>query len=164
MASIHTIKLHKVAIISTWDISLDHLVQPTEKPPIWWVEQLIDHLANLPDNDALLWHRLCQKVLTILCLTTMWRPRSDFARVTLDSVTFHQESDQPEVMMITAYHAKEGKRKSINIQALEDSSRLCPVRNTRFYINKPYTFRQPKEQALFITKHGHMASEDTLGN
>ncbi|KAJ1656235.1 hypothetical protein IWQ61_004164 [Dispira simplex] len=170
MNSIHSVKLHKAAIVSTWETgypdskiskhwhlhlfirSLERKTTPKKKPPVWQVEQLLQFLCQLLDNQDLSWHRFSQKVHALLCLTTMWCPRSDFARVTLNGVEFHHEDGKLDVLTLTAYHVKESNHKSVHVQALEHNLHLCPVHNTQKYINKPQEFRQPQEQVLFITK------------
>ncbi|KAL1922709.1 uncharacterized protein VTP21DRAFT_10248 [Calcarisporiella thermophila] len=111
--------------------------RPQRKQPFWNVQRVIERLARIQTNRETPLARLGQKTALLLALTTIWRPRSDLARIPPDRVQFiTTENGTRRVMQITAIKPKEGMEKTIRLQALLEDPELCPVAATHLYITR----------------------------
>ncbi|KAL1920354.1 uncharacterized protein VTP21DRAFT_731 [Calcarisporiella thermophila] len=64
-----------------------------EKTPFWNVQKAIEKLTLIPSTIDTPLPRLGQKVALLLALTTIWRPRSDLARIPPSKVQFTRDDD-----------------------------------------------------------------------
>lgn len=96
-----------------------------------------------PTKDLSL-EQLQLKTILLICMATMWRPRSDVGRL--------QYRDMISSVRIHARTPKEGQVKSITLGKFDDED-LCPVQTIYTFITRIAMLRQelPKDHNLFLT-------------
>ena len=89
-------------------------------------------------TTALPLERLQVKLVVLLCLSTMWRPRSDIGRLLLDDVMIDQHG-----LTLTTREPKEGKFKKSRLEELQvDNQEFCPVYTMKIFLNKTASLRE----------------------
>jgi hypothetical protein len=106
-----TVKIPSIQDMETWDTDL--LVVYIKKH---WLK-----------NEELSLEDLQRKMIGLICLTTMARPRSDIGRLRYQDVILKEQEGQKMYEILHFREAKEVQGKSIPIGMGEDGD-MCPVR------------------------------------
>lgn len=121
---------------------------------IWDLKTVLNTLKEWGPEPS--FYHLTLRTTFLIAICTMWRPRSDLAR--LVCIT-----DKGESMELTAERTKEAMEKTAIIDQYDDTD-LCPVRNLRKYIEETKEARNTiKGSGIILTlnKKG-TASGDTI--
>jgi hypothetical protein len=119
---------------------------------------LLQYLVrHFQDNDSLSLAQLQDKVILLLCIATMFRPRSDIGALQRRDVEFIFENNSGSrnqtVLGMTLYikQPKEAQTKTARLGRLDLES-MCPVRTTWFFITKTEHLRHelPENHSLFL--------------
>ncbi|KAG0733952.1 hypothetical protein G6F57_013986 [Rhizopus arrhizus] len=104
------------------------------------------------DNTLLTLTELQFKPLSLLCLATMARLRSDICKLQSQNIHFKIEEGQAISVIIHFTEAKETNIKSTQLGLVEDRE-LCPTTTLYFFIQKTASIRSslPKDYTLFLT-------------
>ncbi|KAL1917127.1 uncharacterized protein VTP21DRAFT_4783 [Calcarisporiella thermophila] len=98
-----------------------------EKTPFWNVQKAIEKPTLIPSTIDTPLPRLGQKVALLLALTTIWRPRSDLARIPPSKVQFTRDDDNGLTgLQLTAIKPKEGMEKNNPTMGADGRSRAVP--------------------------------------
>ncbi|CEP07322.1 hypothetical protein, partial, partial [Parasitella parasitica] len=111
---------------------------------------------NLSPSATLSLYDLQQKVTLLLCLHTMWRPRSDIGRLQFRDTMLRYSEDQSLVgAILHIRQPKEAQQKTIQLGLLEEAEQveLCVVRCLDQFIQQTSKFRQslPTDHTLLLT-------------
>jgi site-specific recombinase XerD len=124
-----TITIPKLTNLETWDT--DVLAN--------YIKQNLSPLTELP------LYELQQKLILLLCLHTMWRPRSDIGRLQFrDTLIRYSPKDQFLVgAVLHIRKPKEAQQKTIQLGLLQDDQQieLCVVRCLERFIKETTSFR-----------------------
>jgi hypothetical protein len=119
------------------------IIPTIQKLGTWDVNIMISHMKKKKYNKQLQLQELQRKSAILLCIATMWRPRSDIGRLQLRDITFKFEnniqSSKPSSVTIHSRQPKEAQIKSIQLGILEDTT-ICPV----------LTLFQFKKQTIYV--------------
>jgi hypothetical protein len=132
------IKIPSTQQLETWD---------TNKMTLF----LKSHWA---DSDKLSLYYLQQKIVALLCLATMAKPRSDIGRLQARDIHFNFTTDNSESLTGVTIHFREPKEtqvKTSRLGVIEDSQ-LCPVTTLFLFLNKTQHLRTtlPSDHTLFL--------------
>jgi hypothetical protein len=126
-------------------------------PYMWDLQAVLRRLAAWSPEGL---HELSSKTALIVALSTMWRPRSDLARISfVDSIISATSA------YLVALAPKEGDWKTILLEAYVEAT-VCPVAILNSYITATAALRPRRSNALFIrpsAPHSD-ASADTVRN
>ncbi|KAG1639576.1 hypothetical protein G6F44_007697 [Rhizopus delemar] len=137
----------------------------------WDVNILVEYIKmELSPTSGLSLVQLQLKTILLLCIATMWRPRSDIGRLQYHDVILKQDGTTTSILL-HARTPKEGQVKSVTLGTIEDEN-VCPVRTAHQFILKTATIRQtlPKDQTFFLayldstTKHPTSVRPTTVAN
>lgn len=107
---------------------------------------------NWAISEDLNLHDLQLKTTTLLCLTTITKPRSDIGR--LQSRDVHFTSDQGNIISVTLqfHELKEKQVKTSQFGTLQDPH-LCPAKNLSLFVSKTQDLRTTLSQdhTLFLS-------------
>ncbi|CEG70765.1 hypothetical protein RMATCC62417_06603 [Rhizopus microsporus] len=94
----------------------------------WYLSILTDYIAtNFSDNTSLTIDKLQQKTVLLLCIATMWRPRSDIGTLQAWDVHFKFDKDtNPTGATLFIRAPKEAQQKHSALGTLSEKS-MCPV-------------------------------------
>ncbi|KAG0923548.1 hypothetical protein G6F57_019173 [Rhizopus arrhizus] len=118
----------------------------------WDITILLRHIKEkLPSSAELSLQQLQVKTILLLCMATMWRPRSDIGRLQFQDVHIQAEENSHNITL----HSREPKEtqvKSAIIGEFEDKD-LCPVHTLIQFLINTNNLRQnlPKDHTLFLT-------------
>jgi hypothetical protein len=118
----------------------------------WDVPLLIKHLQRrYSTNNNLSLQALQMKTILLLCIATMWRPRSDIGCLQHRDIIFKQENQGIISVTIHARHPKEAQQKTMQLGLGEDQQ-LCPVRMLYTFIQQTTALRTHLQQdhTLFL--------------
>ncbi|EIE75930.1 hypothetical protein RO3G_00634 [Rhizopus delemar RA 99-880] len=92
------------------------------------------------------------KTILLLCMATMWRPRSDIGCLQHRDITINNDHKGEIQATIHTRTPKEAQVKSITLGTYQDQQ-LCPVQTLQSFLNKTSQFRTnlPEDHALFLT-------------
>lgn len=109
-----------------------------DKLQTWDTDIVFHYLQSWGLTTALPLERLQVKLVVLLCLSTMWRPRSDIGRLLLDDVMIDQHG-----LTLTSREPKEGKFKKSRLEELQvDNQEFCPVYTMKIFLNKTASLRE----------------------
>ncbi|KAG1370665.1 hypothetical protein G6F61_011843 [Rhizopus arrhizus] len=133
---------------------LQEIKIPKEADMITWDTDILTNFIKITwaDNTLLTLTDLQFKTLSLLCLATMARPRSDIGRLQFQNIHFKIEEGQAISVIIHFTEAKETNIKSTQLGLVEDRE-LCPTTTLYFFIQKTASIRSslPKDHTLFLT-------------
>ncbi|KAG1037308.1 hypothetical protein G6F43_012890 [Rhizopus delemar] len=118
----------------------------------WDITIILKHIKEtMAQSDQLSVQQLQIKTILLLCMATMWRPRSDIGRLQYQDVQIKEEGIHYSVTL----HSREPKEtqiKSTILGEFEDKE-LCPVHTLIRFINSTINLRQDlsKDHTLFLT-------------
>jgi integrase len=118
----------------------------------WDIQILIQHIRTYySNNDELTSLQLQVKTVLILCIATMWRPRSDIGRIQFRDVIFSGPLDNPTGVTIFVREPKEAQFNHSRLGAIEDRT-VCPVHTLKTFCDRTHLKRQhlPENQTLFL--------------
>ncbi|KAL1917667.1 uncharacterized protein VTP21DRAFT_4060 [Calcarisporiella thermophila] len=96
--------------------------------PFWNVQRVVEKIATISTNRETPLARLGLKTAILLALTTIWRSRSDLARIPPKRVQFIIKDDgTPTSKQITTIKPKEVMEKIIKLHAFIEVAELCPA-------------------------------------
>ncbi|KAG0742421.1 hypothetical protein G6F16_005407 [Rhizopus arrhizus] len=118
----------------------------------WDINILVEYIKKeLSPTSGLSLVQLQLKTILLLCIATMWRPRSDIDRLQCHDVILKKDETTTSIR-IHARNPKAGQVKWVTIRTVEDEN-VCPVRTAHQFILKTATIRQilPKDHTFFLT-------------
>lgn len=118
----------------------------------WDITILLRHIKEtLPSSTELSHQQLQIKTILLLCMATMWRPRSDIGRLQFQDVHIQAEGNHHSITLHSR-EPKEAQVKSTIIGEFEDED-LCSVRTLIQFLTNTSNFRQnlSKDHTLFLT-------------
>ncbi|KAG1135301.1 hypothetical protein G6F37_012801 [Rhizopus arrhizus] len=124
-----------------------------------WDTDILTHYIqkNLSPSERLSLYDLQQKLVLLLCLHTMWRPRSDIGRLQFrDTLLRYAQTDQTlSGVVLHIREPKEAQQKTIQLGLLSDDQtpELCVVRCLERFIQETKAFRTnlPEDHTLLLT-------------
>jgi hypothetical protein len=132
--------------------------QPVDVPAehklkTWDIDIVIKYLyCNFGDNEAISLKDLQLKTITLLCIATMARPRSDVGQIQYRDVIL-QHDDQGKLLgaIIHFRQPKETQVKSCSMGIANDVA-ICPVVTLNLFIQRtiPLRTKLPTEHKLFL--------------
>ncbi|KAG2223257.1 hypothetical protein INT45_006983 [Circinella minor] len=100
---------------------------PNIHQEIWDVRDIIQVVLRWEENNNLSLKQLQKKAIVLTSIATMWRPRSDLAKLAWRDVNFTKdENGKLQGMVLLARKPKEGKPKTSKIGCLSNPH-ICPV-------------------------------------
>ncbi|KAG1467350.1 hypothetical protein G6F56_004462 [Rhizopus delemar] len=95
------------------------------------------------------------KTILLLCMSTMWRPRSDIGRLQYRDIILKKEDTGSFSVRIHSRNPKEGQVKSIILGELDDEE-MCTIRTLSTFISKTAILRKdlPEGHTLLLTYIG----------
>jgi hypothetical protein len=119
----------------------------------WDITILLQYIKTKlsPTKDITL-QELQVKTILLLCVATMWRPRSDIGQLQHRDINITQDQQGKYRAIIHARAPKESQVKSTILgEYIEDT--LCPVRTLQQFLEKTTTLRTtlPPDHTLFLT-------------
>jgi hypothetical protein len=120
----------------------------------WDIQILIRYLREgFRENDPLTSFQLQIKTIIILCIATMWRPRSDIGRIQYRDVLLSGPEAEPTRVTIFVREPKEGRFKHTRLGAIQDQA-MCPVFNLKAFCTRTQRSRQslPTDHSLFLAR------------
>ena len=114
---------------------------PSEtKLETWDANILVEYiLLKMSPTEDLTLYDLQQKTILLLCLHTMWRPRSDIGRLQYRDVHWkHDDNNDIEGVTLHVREPKESQQKFIKLGLLQDQDRqeLCVVQVLKLFFGK----------------------------
>ncbi|KAG0848661.1 hypothetical protein G6F17_011455 [Rhizopus arrhizus] len=126
---------------------------PTEQQLVTWdINILVEYVkTQLSPSETLSLEQLQLKTILLLCMATMWRPRSDIGRLQHRDIIL-KEDENGMTMRVHARTPKESQIKSI-ILGQNKEEELCPVRTTSKFLSLTTELRKdlPDDHTLFLT-------------
>jgi hypothetical protein len=120
----------------------------------WDINILINHISNnLSPTENLSLDELQKKTILLLCIATMWRPRSDIGRLQHQDVNIvGDEENSVTSVRLYVREPKESQIKSVIIGQYHNYE-LCPVSTLTAFMQKTTQFRSglPEDHTLFLT-------------
>ncbi|KAG1295637.1 hypothetical protein G6F64_013295 [Rhizopus arrhizus] len=124
----------------------------------WDVKLLVDYICKeLSPTDELTLYDLQQKTILLLCLHTMWRPRSDIGRIQHRDVHLKYDTDKKHLEGVTIHvrEPKESQQKFTKLGLITDNTQqeVCVVKTLEKFMQKTADIRKslPQEHSLFLT-------------
>lgn len=130
-----SVKLPKKHQLETWDIQI-----------------LIRYLReNFSNNESLTSLQFQMKTILILCIATMWRPRSDIGRIQYRDVLFSGPDNEPTGASLFVREPKEAQFKHSRLGAIQDRT-VCPVHTLKTFCDRTQNKRQhlTNDHTLFL--------------
>ncbi|KAG0864788.1 hypothetical protein G6F16_010745 [Rhizopus arrhizus] len=118
----------------------------------WDITILLRHIKETLSSSAeLSLQQLQVKTILLLCMATMWRPRSDIGRLQFQDVHIQAEENSHNITLHSR-EPKEAQVKSTILGEFEDKD-LYPVHSLIQFLNNTNNFRQnlPRDHSLFLT-------------
>ncbi|CEP10671.1 hypothetical protein, partial, partial [Parasitella parasitica] len=109
--------------------------------------------TKLSPTVTLYLEQLQLKTILLLCMSTMWRPRSDIGRLQYCDIIFKKDdTGGTSSFRIHSRNPKEGPVKSTILGELSDED-MCTVRTLFTFILKTASLRKdlPEDHTLFLT-------------
>ncbi|KAG1369239.1 hypothetical protein G6F61_012504 [Rhizopus arrhizus] len=129
-----------------------------QKVETWDLDILLQHMVKkFEDNDSLTLEELQEKVILLLCISTMWRPRSDIGTLQLRDIEFSFENEgsstSQQVTGVTIHirEPKEAQTKTTRLGVLK-VSHMCPVVCLYSFISRTQSLRVglPNDHTVFL--------------
>jgi hypothetical protein len=125
---------------------------PTEEQSATWdITILVSYVKqHLPKTEELSLPQLQLKTILVLCIATMWRPRSDIGRLQHRDIILKKDGATSSVR-IHARAPKEAQVKSVTLGTTENEE-TCPVRTVYHFITQTANLRKrlPEDHTLFL--------------
>ncbi|KAG1038842.1 hypothetical protein G6F43_012627 [Rhizopus delemar] len=119
----------------------------------WDITILLQYIkTQLSPSNNLSLQELQVKTILLLCVATMWRPRSDIGQLQHRDIHITQDQQGKFQAIIHARTPKENQVKSTILgEYIEDQ--LCPVKTLKSFLQRTSTLREklPSEHTLFLT-------------
>ena len=125
---------------------------PNKTQEIWDVKVVLDEVRSWGTNEGLDDQQLQKKTIMLLCLATMWRPRSDIGRLQHRDVEFvHEGAGIIIGVTLIVREPKETQVKVSKLGPIEDKE-MCPVFTLKHWITRSGHWRQnlPHDHSLFL--------------
>ncbi|KAG1063729.1 hypothetical protein G6F41_010576 [Rhizopus arrhizus] len=129
-----------------------------QKVETWDLDILLQHMVKkFEDNDSLTLEELQEKVILLLCISSMWRPRSDIGTLQLRDIEFSFENEgsstSQQVTGVTIHirEPKEAQTKTTRLGVLK-VSHMCPVVCLYSFISRTQSLRVglPNDHTVFL--------------
>ncbi|KAG1319903.1 hypothetical protein G6F62_011605 [Rhizopus arrhizus] len=125
-------------------------IPTVDKLETWGINILILYIRKeLSPSNILTLGQLQLKVILLMCINTMWRPRSDVGRIQWRDVQFTHTDGVPNSVWLHIRQPKETNTKSIQLGVIQEED-LCFVRTLFRFMELTNQHRQ------------HLAVDDTL--
>jgi hypothetical protein len=137
--------------------------QPIMERPgdeIWDLRVVLQHIQQWGANDQLSLEKLQEKVMFLLCVATIWRPRSDIGKLQhrdLEWLYDEREHDQMIGVRILARHPKEANQKYTTLASHPSTTHMCPVKTLWLFFQQSQGLRTrlPADHSLFLAYINH---------
>ncbi|KAG1455810.1 hypothetical protein G6F55_006855 [Rhizopus delemar] len=119
----------------------------------WDITILLQHIQNTMSSTCnLSLQHLQLKTILLLCMATMWRPRSDIGCLQHRDITINNDQKGEIQATIHTRTPKEAQVKSITLGTYQDQQ-LCPVQMLKYFLDKTSQYRTnlPEDHTLFLT-------------
>ncbi|CDH61447.1 hypothetical protein RO3G_08617 [Lichtheimia corymbifera JMRC:FSU:9682] len=131
----------------------EHLDLKNGDKPVWNVDLVLNVIRNWGPADLLSLQKLQVRTVILLCVATMWRPRSDIGAIQKKDVEFVLNNDGSyNGATLLVRYPKEGRPKTSKLARMVTSD-LCPVFSLWLWIQKTKEKRThlPEDHKLFLT-------------
>jgi hypothetical protein len=125
---------------------------------IWDISLITNMVKSWGSTRRLSLSRLQDKVILLLCIATMWRPRSDVGNLQFQDVKWLRDKTEKIVgVQLMARQPKETNQKTTTLSALSNNSNLCPVLSLRHFVERTARFRDalPNDHSLLLAYIDH---------
>jgi integrase len=139
-------------------------VMPTKMDAIWDIKIMVDYLKTWGANEELDLQHLQDKTIILLCIATLWRPRSDIGRLRwqdLEWIWDKEHSSQLAGVRILARHPKEGIQKYSTLATIPTQTSMCPVTTLFCFITRTTQQRHhlAADHTLFLSYIHHATKQ-----
>ncbi|KAG1036148.1 hypothetical protein G6F43_013106 [Rhizopus delemar] len=127
-------------------------IPTVDKLETWDINILILYIRKeLAPSNILPLGQLQLKVILLMCINTMWRPRSDVGRIQWRDVQFTLTNGVPDTVWLHIRQPKETNTKSIQLGVIQEED-LCFVRNLFRFMELTNQHRQhlAEDHTLFL--------------
>jgi hypothetical protein len=138
----HLASQHKIAMFFKAKKDTEVRIPTVDKLETWDINILILYIRKeLSPSTVLTLEQLQLKVILLICINTMWRPRSDVGRIQWRDVQFTHTDGVPDSVRLHIRRPKEINTKSIQLGVIQEED-LCFIRNLFRFIELTNQNRQ----------------------
>jgi integrase len=152
--------IHQNALVNNYFAAIRRRPQPLKlmDDGIWDINLILQLVDSWGPSDRLPLALLQNKVMVVLAVATMWRPRSDLGRLQYrDVLKYDSHAKYGSGYKLISREPKEADSKVSYVAPLSFTSNLCPVLTLVLFLDRTVDLRMslPVDHTLFLAYIDH---------